>query len=107
VPSLTAAGIEGPRWFFAMQGAGCALVLALRRHRPLVSMAVVCALLVAPLVLGWYTQSEALVVTLAVAVFATARYAALPRAGLALFLGPVVVTSGAFDPAASWASSWA
>jgi signal transduction histidine kinase len=106
VPGL--AKHSGPRVVWALVALGAAAALVVRRRRPLASELVVCAVVLWPVLLGWFIQSTALVLMLVVAVFACGRYGARPSAYLAIPLASALVLSAAGpDPDQTIAGSWA
>lgn len=105
VPGLTK--FSGPRVVFALVAIGAAIALLVRRSHPLVSEVAVCALVGFPLLLGWFTQSTALVLMLVVALFACGRYGARPTAYLGVPLASVMVLlSAGPDPDQTLTQSW-
>jgi signal transduction histidine kinase len=99
--------LVGPPWGVAPFVVGGAVALLWRQRRPLEVLAIVCALTLAPALAWGSTQSVAIVLTMAVAVFACGAHGPRPWA----LLGPAagVVTAWVFiasDPTESLASGW-
>lgn len=101
------AKLSGPRVVFALVALGAALALVVRRRYPLVAEVAVCALMVSPLLLGWFIPSTALVLTLVIALFACGRYGVRPAAYLGVPLASaVVLISAGPDPEQTLDGSW-
>jgi len=103
-----AAGVSGPRLFFAAIAVIGAAILLVRRRHALAASLGVCALLIVPIMTGWFIQSTAFVLMLVVGVFAAGRYAARPAGYLAVPAAVVVaLASAAVDPAQVGPTDWA
>lgn len=99
--------LSGPRVVWALVAVAAASALVIRRQHPLVAELVVCAVLVGPVLLGWFLHSTALVLILVVAVFACGRYAARPTAYAAVPLAcALVLVAAGPDPDQTVADSW-
>jgi signal transduction histidine kinase len=106
LPGLTKA--SGPSVAFTVVALGAAVALVLRRTHPLAVQLTVCALMLCPLLLGWFSHSTALAMMLVVALFACGRYGVRPAAYLAVPAASLLVLIEAGpDPDQAPASSWA
>lgn len=104
----TASDVPGPRPAFAVAAALAALVLAVRRSRPLTVLFAVVVAASVPSFVWAPVQLFSFVLPLAVSVFAVGRYAPRPRAYLAVPVGiGAVVLQEWLDPTQTVSSGWA
>ena len=97
----------GPPAAFSAIGMLTCLALVERRRHPLAVLAAGAVIVVVPALSGWFAESLSQVLILVVAIFAAGRYAAPPRAYLAVpFSVGVLLLVIALSPYEEVASSW-
>ena len=97
----------GPPAAFGLIGMLTCLALVDRRRHPLAVLGAVAVILLIPALFGWFAETPSQVLILVVAIFAAGRYAAPPRAYLAVpFSVGVLLLVIALSPYEEVASSW-
>ncbi len=105
--SVWTGNVDGSRLLLAVGIAVAGVALTARRRRPLATLVVIGAALLAPAAAGSYAESLPAVLMLVVAVFATGRYGGPPLSYLGAPLGVALALLGsAADPQETLASSW-